>query len=226
MLACAGLASLGSWQLRRAEEKRARHDVYAARQAASPLAFERIPAQPSLADYGWRRITVRGHFLDLYVVLDNRVQQGRVGYEVLTPFAADSGRTLLVDRGWTALPDDRSALPEVLAPADPATLTGYIGAEPTVGIDLTHGAHDAEIMSPQIFRVQRVDLPGLAGVLNRELWPGILYLDAGAFGALAVEWPLPGDDSSRHTAYAVQWFAMSAALGAIGLWNLYGRQRS
>ncbi len=224
-LACAGLASLGFWQLHRAKDKHARYAAFVERHAAPPVAFDTLPPRTELSAWLWRRVSLRGHYEDVHVVLDNRVNEGRAGYEVLTPFVADDGRTVLVDRGWIPLPDDRNAVPETLAPADPTTITGYIGPEPTVGIELGPAAAEAELMSPQVYRVQRVHVPGVESMLDRKLWPGVVYLDANALGALTVNWQLPGDGSARNRSYAVQWFAMAAALAGLGLWNLYGRKR-
>jgi surfeit locus 1 family protein len=223
--ACAGLSSLGVWQLHRAHEKQTRYQDFTDRQAAPPLAFENIASTAPLGDSLWRRVTVQGHYLDQHVVLDNRTSQGRPGYEILTPFVAANGKALLVDRGWVPLPDDRNTVPDVLAPADPTTISGYIGPEPTVGIELAASAEQAEIMSPQVFRVQRVKVSGVESLLDHPLWPGIVYLDSKALGALTVDWQLPGDGSARNRSYAVQWFAMATVLAGIGLWNLYGRRR-
>lgn len=222
--ACAGLAGLGVWQLHRAAEKQVRYQAYADNQAAPPLAFASLAPTAAAVEHLWRRVRIDGHYLDQHVVLDNRVHQGRPGYEILTPFVADNGTTLLVDRGWLALPDARATLPDVLAPADPLVISGYIGPEPTVGIELGSGAAQAEIMSPNVYRVQSVKLPGLAALLERPLWPAIIYLDAAAPGALTVAWQQPGDGSARNQSYAVQWFAMAAALAGIGVWNLYGKR--
>jgi len=222
--ACAGLAGLGFWQLQRAHEKQARYQAFDDRQSAPPLEFDSIASQAPLSDSLWRRVTLSGHYLDLYVVLDNRISQGRPGYEILSPFVSDGGRTVLVNRGWVPLPDNRATLPEMLAPADPTTISGYIGPEPTVGIDLEDSAAQAEIMSPQVFRVQRVKVPGVESLLDRPLWPGIVYLDGNALGALTIDWQLPGDGSARNRSYAVQWFAMAIVLAGIGLWNLYGKR--
>ena len=223
--ACAGLSSLGVWQLHRAHEKQARYQAFARNQAASPLEFASIAPNAALLDALWRRVTVRGHYLDQHIVLDNRVNQGRPGYEILTAFVSNNGTALLVDRGWTPLPDARATLPDVLAPADPLVISGYIGPEPTVGIALAASAEQAEIMSPTVFRVQSVKLAGVASLLGRPMWRGIVYLDPKAPGALAVDWQLPGDGSARNRSYAVQWFAMAAVLAAIGVWNLYGKGR-
>jgi cytochrome oxidase assembly protein ShyY1 len=80
-------------------------------------------------------------------------------------------------------------------------------------------------MSPQVFRVQRVKIGGVETLLDRPLWPAIVYLDANALGALSVAWVLPGDGSARNRSYAVQWFAMALVLAAIGFWNLYAKRR-
>lgn len=224
--ACVGLASLGNWQQRRAAEKSARFEAFNTRHAAQPLDFAALGKRTKPAELNWRRVRVKGHFLELYVVLDNRVQHGQPGYEVLSPFAADDGRTVLVDRGWVPMPASRDTPPDVLVPSDPGTIDGFIGGPPTVGITLGNAGAGAELMSPQIYRVQQVDLAGLSSLLHLDLWPAVVYLDADALGALSVDWPLPGDDSGRSRAYAVQWYAMAAVLAALGLWNLYGRKRS
>lgn len=223
--ACAGLASLGFWQLHRAHDKHSRYQTFNERHSAAPVAFDTIAPRTPLSENLWRRISVRGHYLDQHIVLDNRSHQGQPGYEVLTPFVADIGQTVLVNRGWLPLPDSRNTVPDTLAPADPTSISGYVGPEPTVGIALDARAAEAEIMSPQVFRVQRVNVAGLESLLDRPLWPGIIYLDAEALGALTIDWQLPGDGSARNRSYAVQWFAMAAVLAALGLWNLYGKRR-
>jgi surfeit locus 1 family protein len=224
--ACAGLASLGVWQLHRAHEKQARYQAFARNQASPPLVFENLALSKPVAENMWRRVTVQGHYLDQHIILDNRTKQGRPGFEILTPFLSDNGTAILVNRGWVPLPDARSTLPDVLAPADPVVLSGYIGPEPVVGIELAASAERAEIMSTNVFRVQGVKLAGLASLLDRPLWGAVVYLDPQAPGALSVAWQMPGDGSARNRSYAVQWFAMAAVLAAIGFWNLYGKRRA
>ncbi len=224
-VACAGLSSLGVWQLHRAHEKQTRHLNFARNQASPPLVFESLAPDHPVSEHLWRRVTVRGHYLDQHIVLDNRTNHGRPGYEILTLFVSDTGAALLVDRGWVALPAARGTLPDILAPADSLVISGYVGPEPVVGIELAASAQQAEIMSPDVFRVQSVKIPGLAALLDRPLWGAVLYLDPGAQGALSVDWKLPGDGSARNRSYAVQWFAMALVLAGIGLWNLYGKRR-
>ncbi len=222
-LACSVLVSLGLWQLERAAQKRERYAAYSTAFADRPLEFDAIEQGAASADYRWRRVHLSGRYLEVNVLLDNRIRHGRVGYEVLTPFLTDGGRTILVDRGWTVVPGSRSALPEVAAGDDATTLAGYLGDAPVVGLVMDSAAHDAEWLSPQLLRVQRVALDGLSDVLGHELWPAVVYLDGGQPAALVTEWPAPGDGSARHTAYAVQWFAMAVVLAAIGWWQVRRR---
>lgn len=219
VLGCAGLSSLGLWQLGRAEEKRDRHADYLARSAAAPLDVDALAAGAPQNDLRWRRARLSGYYEPRHVVLDNRTQNGRTGYEVLTLFATLGGRAVLVDRGWIPLGASRDTAPDVLAPADPLVIEGFLGAEPVVGITLGDSSGAAELLAPDLYRVQKVDLAALTELLGVDLLPAVLYLDAGQAGALEVAWSQPGDGSSKHMAYAVQWFAMALVLAAIGLYN-------
>ncbi len=218
--ACAGLVRLGFWQLDRAAQKHARYTAFAERMAARPVAFDSLAGDELAEAFRWRRVTVSGHYQEFDVLLDNRTRAGRAGYEVLSPFVTEGGRMVMVNRGWIPMPPTRETVPDAIAPADPTTLTGFLGDEPVVGITLAEHAEEAEWLSPRVLRVQRVMLDGLAPLLGAEPAPVVVYLDAGALGALATDWPLPGDGSAKHTAYAVQWFAMATVLALIGGWNL------
>lgn len=218
-LATAGLARLGFWQLERAEQKRERHNAYTLAASAPSLNLDNLDRNAS-DSYLWRPTKMFGRFHDSHVLLDNRSLNGRIGYEVLSPFTTDGGRVVLVNRGWLPLTGSRAEVPALAVGDDDFSLAGYLADVPVVGIALNDEASRAEWLNPQTLRVQRVDIAGLAALLGHDLWPLVLYLDPDQAGALTVDWQPPGDGSSRHTAYAVQWFAMAAVLASIGLWNL------
>jgi len=216
---CTFLASLGVWQLHRAETKRERYTAFSMRLGAPPVDLANLPDDYVAEDYRWRRVEVTGEFRPPHVLLDNRVQHGRPGYEVITPLATPAGRLLLVDRGWIALGASREAVPDPRAPAEPVLLTGFLGDPPVTGVAINADAAGIEHLSPEVLRAQQIDPDKLAPLLGQPPMPGILYLDADAPGALSVDWVLPGDGSARHVAYAVQWFAMAIVLAGIGVWN-------
>src|SRR5574339_245690 len=148
--ACAAGIALGKWQLRRAEEKR----------VVLPHA------------------SVEGEFLPRFTVyLDNKLNHGRVGYEVITPLKLRDGSNVLVNRGWIAAGTTRDALPEVRTPAGEVRIEGIALAglplEPRVieqHSDLPDGlardwpAHDLGIEKHQGYALQWYSLAALAVV--------------------------------------------------------------
>ena len=188
-LACAGLCSLGLWQLSRAEAKRLRYESFAERREQPAVDIDTIGDEAPTADYHWRAVQMRGHYGGSHILLDNRVRNAQAGYEVLTPFRTDGGRIVLVNRGWVAMPASREAAPDVVAPADPFVIRGYIGPPPVVGIDMGGVGAQPEWLAPRLVRVQRVDFTALAAVIEAAPWPAVVYLDRQAPGALE---PSPG----------------------------------
>jgi surfeit locus 1 family protein len=93
-------AWLGDWQLNRAAYKaelQQRIDL-AAHQPPVRLAAEPVAS----ADLVFYRVQAAGEFLtEATILLDNRVRQGQVGYEVVTPLRLSGGAgAVLVNRGW------------------------------------------------------------------------------------------------------------------------------
>ena len=101
LAACAAFVALGSWQARRAEEKRA------------------LGAQLDA-----KRVALTGEFRPEHTVfLDNRIRNHRAGYEVVTPLRID-GEHVLVLRGWVEAGRTRDALPQVRTPAGVVRVEG------------------------------------------------------------------------------------------------------
>src|SRR5438045_9787761 len=84
VLACAAFVSLGEWQSRRAEAKRAAAiELERAERAAS---IELTPPALDAAALVHKRVAARGVFIaDRTMLLANRLRRGRPGYEVVTP---------------------------------------------------------------------------------------------------------------------------------------------
>src|SRR5436189_764084 len=83
VLGCAAFISLGNWQTRRAQQKRA------------------LAAQ-------LETVGLAGTFLPKYtVLLDNKLHAGKAGYEVVTPLQPGVGAAVLINRGWIEAPRTR-----------------------------------------------------------------------------------------------------------------------
>ena len=117
---------LGWWQLDRAAEKQSVQATLDARSALPPLdAGALADTAPAAESQYYRKVSVSGRWLDARTVfLDNRPIAGNTGFIVVTPLALDSGKAVLVQRGWVKRNfDERAALPR-FASADRVTVDG------------------------------------------------------------------------------------------------------
>ena len=201
------LAKLGFWQLSRAEEKR--QILAELVQASEAASVELKEIDGDLRAWSYRRIVARGKLdLSRQFLLDNQVVDDRVGFHVLTPLDA-AGKTILLDRGFVPIDGDRSRLPEIDAGCDAVTFPGTVYV-PTAGFRL--GGIDAPGQDDWPRVVQYLDPEAMSARLGRPLAPVVLRLDPGADCGYRREWRWVSSQPMRHTAYAVQWFALAATV--------------
>lgn len=244
-------ASLGRWQLNRAAEKTALHDMMQTRALQPPLRGEELPCnEAELQAQLQRTVTVRGRWLPRHTLwLDNRPMAGRAGLLVLTPLqlepavARPSGdnracaAVILVQRGWVPRNFlDRTQVAVVPTPEGVVTVAGRLALPPSSLMALGRGASQAEDQEPRGEGVggairQNVDLTGLSGEWGVALRPGSIQQTAdeqppppGGTGLLR-EWWQPAADVGRHNAYAAQWFALAALMAGMYLWFQWFRPR-
>ena len=210
----AALAGLGLWQLERAAEKRALLERHAERRAAAPLPALPRPCDPDRHRY--LRVRLRGRYLpDRQILLENRVHRGRVGYHVYSVLVpADGGPWVLVNRGWIPAPPRRAEAQAPPPPAGEAEVTGMLNRPAAVGLRLGE-ALEGPLRWPLV--VPYLDAGIAARALGREVYGCVVYLDRGAPGGFVREWRIVELGPERHRAYAVQWFALAAAVLAIWL---------
>jgi len=205
--------ALGLWQLQRAEEKQAMLEEYRARDSAAPMAFASLSRE---GDHQYRRVELVGRLAHQHsVLLENRVQEGKPGYEVLTPVELGGEQPWVwVNRGWIAAGSyDRSTLPEIPVEAGEVQLRGHLYQAVKKPFSLGEEIWRSE--GPQVF--QNLDLVLLSAQLGREFFPYILRLDQDSPAALQTGWDVVTVMPEKHTGYAVQWFALAAALLILSL---------
>ena len=207
------MIALGCWQLDRAEQKRALHAAFERQLEVAPLDLALHAAEP-LTSHAWRRVSGQGRYEPPILLLDNRVRDGRVGYEVLTTFRLDDGARILVDRGWMQAPASRTELPDVRLPAEVARIHGRLAPPPSTGIVIGDAARP-ERLGPDLWRLQHVDFAALDVAFAPGFLPMLVYLDATEADGYDRDWTLPAADDGKHTAYAVQWFAMAGAVAIL-----------
>jgi surfeit locus 1 family protein len=213
--ACLGLAH---WQWQRAQESRETEARFDAAAQLAPLTTP--PSDTAAQSLRYRRLSVRGAFVPgRQFLLDNIVEDGRAGYDVLTPFRPlDGDRWLLVNRGWLPANPDRRVLPDIRIDASARVIAGRIDRLPRPGLDLGSGERGGDgAAAVTVLSYPTTDELGRR--LGRRVYSYQLLLDAGAAGGFTRDWRAPGLSPERHLAYAGQWvlFAGGAIGGAIAI---------
>ncbi len=208
------LISLGFWQLQRAEEKAAIAAAFEAKQHRPPAPLESLRDRSPEA-LAYLPVRLRGRYLAGWdFLLDNRMQAGRYGNEVLTVFELDSGELALVNRGWVAADPGRRALPDIPPVPQAREVTGQVYVSPGEPYLLD----EQQLAREWPRQIQAVDLVKMASSMELPtdaLFPYPVRIDAGQPGALAVDWRVINSSPDKHRAYAVQWFTMAAVLALI-----------
>ncbi len=224
VLSSAGLAKLGVWQLHRAAEKQGLFRQFEATSTAARVDLDTLP--PAHASEAlWRPVSAAGSYLPSAILLDNRVRNGVLGYEVMSAFRLTSGRAVLVDRGWLKAPALRSDWPVIPTPDTSIhAVAARLAPVPSTGIRLAN--LPPEQGPDQHWRVQFVDFDALSKTLGLKLDPYILLLDEGEPAGYDRQWGLPQVDDGKHRAYATQWFAMSAAVVLLTIYYTFRKPRT
>lgn len=213
LIVVAVTSSLGSWQLRRAEER----EALAARQEATaelpPITLGReLLAKPE--SLSLHPLAVSGVWrADKVVFLDNQIRKGRVGFDVIMPMQIEgSGMHVLVDRGWILANARRDQLPEIATPAGKVEVRGIARQANFRFKELGDVYQEGRIW-------ENVTIERFAAWSKLELQPVILMQTNAAADGLARDWPKAGSGSDKNRGYAFQWFAMTVL--TIFLWGYY-----
>lgn len=216
-------ASLGQWQLGRADQKNALAEQREAREALPALSGQELLAADLGAEAAAalhdRSATLRGRWKpEATVFLENRTMTGRVGFLVVTPLILDgTDAAILVQRGWVPRQfEDRTALPDVPTPEQPVEVAGRLAPPPSKLYEF-EGAAVGRIR-------QNIDLETAAREWSLTLLPLTLQQgapqgspDANPDGLLR-DWPSVGHDVHKHYGYALQWFGLCALFIILYVW--------
>jgi surfeit locus 1 family protein len=218
LLLAALFVRLGLWQWHRGEQRQAD----AARFASGTDQILELGTRAVSDVPLYQRVSVQGELDGRHqFLLDNRIFEGRAGYEVLTPLVRADATALLVNRGWVPFSGSRARLPDVsLTASGPVRLTGRIASLPAAGLASGRAAPSREGPWPKL--TSYPDMAQLAAALGRSLGSRILLLDPGAsFGYGRARQP-PGLAPLRHFSYAIQWW--SFALATLIVWAVLSRR--
>ena len=196
----------GFWQLSRAEEKRSMLDEQSARVNLPPVSIAQLDVSE---EQNYRPVTVQGRWDSRYFLLENRVNNGRPGYEVLALFIVEDGTKVLVNRGWIQGDLDRSVLPDASFETAPnITLSGY--AYRSRSRPFTLGEQIWSNQWPE--RIQTINWENIQSRLEEQVYPYLVRLDSNSDEALVTGWTIVNLPPQRHVGYAIQWFSLAFVL--------------
>jgi len=172
---CIGGIALGNWQSRRADEKRA-----------------------AAAELEKKRVSLRGVFLpERTVLLDNRIHNHRLGFEVVTPFRLDDASVVLVARGWL----ERGA-------KEPPAPGGRVHIEGVALARLPQALRAGDEAGARIR--QNLTVADFARETGLALHPFIVEQHSDSGDGLARDWPRPDAGAEKNEAYSLQWYSLAA----------------
>lgn len=201
------LITLGMWQLEREQQKVNAESLYEARNTSEPIDLSAIDWASE--DLNWTPFQASGVFDgERHLLLDNRIVNSVVGYEVITPFYTQYG-TLLVNRGWVAQGPSRLQLPEVKTTAEQVTITGHIYV-PDGELMILGDEEAATGIWPKV--IQSVNITELSESMDETFKSQLVRLNQSSAEVYQTNWAAINMRPEVHRAYAVQWFLMAFVL--------------
>ena len=196
------------WQYQRGVDRHARNSMIAEHIELPTSPLINVASQP--AKFEWQKVTTTGKFNpNEQILLRNRYSEGVYGFEVLTLFSSNDGKTFWVDRGWVKAGIN-------------ATTPPIVASVPTEIVEITGRLRLDSSLPRGSFFALPASGTGLVGELNAQSRIGTekFYLDrlSGSLPNLTpvVAAQLPELSDGPHMAYALQWIFFGGLI-------MYGR---
>ena len=208
------LLSLGFWQLDRAEQKREILRQYEQRQSRTVLNLNKSVQEQEFFNY--QRVEVTGRFdTTQQFLLDNKVYQGRAGYQVFTALLlSDSKQAVLVNRGWIPQTVSRKEIPIIPTPAENISITGRLKLDTGNSFQLGESGIQNDTW-PRV--IQWLEMAQIEKSLGYTVRPFVILQDPASPAGFVRDWYIKKISPEKNTSYAVQWFALALALVIIYL---------
>lgn len=202
------VASLGTWQMNRADEKRERQALFERRLAEAPLLLS--GSVPSAEPLMYRRVRAAGHWIaERQVYVDNQIREGRAGFHVVAPLRIEGrDEVVLVNRGWIARDRSYPAAPPVAAERGRVEVTGLATRPPARYRELS-----AETIAGSVW--QNLSIERYAAHTGLAVLPVVILADEPAKGLARVT-ERPDAGVAKHVEYSLTWYALAAT--TLALW--------
>ncbi len=219
LLLMGATASLGRWQLNRAQQKLDLQHAIEEQLSSPALTEQDLEVTPALWGEIHRRVSLQGYWMHAHTLfLDNRTDQGRAGFWVMTPLLLDDKSAVLVQRGWVPRDtQDVSAVPKLSEPKELTRIQGRLIPPPSKWLDLQGSEATPESGASQIRH--NIDISQLRDQWGYSILAVVLQTDP-SDAEMRREWAMPASTAGTNQGYAFQWFALCVAVFLMALWFL------
>ncbi|MBD1391131.1 SURF1 family protein [Neiella sp. HB171785] len=208
MLVFAGLVKLGIWQTERGAHKQQLVEQLEQQRLRLPADLSQILATPASQLHGLPVLLKVEVDPNWRILLDNKIHNGKVGYQLLVPVTHHQ-IAFLVNLGWVPAALSRDQWPELPPMPQQVRLRGQIkltSAQPLLDQRYLFEQRGSVIRS-------QADQPSLlAEQLAMPLQPWLVLLDEKENWGLPRQWQWFNMGPEKHYGYALQWYSMAVAV--------------
>jgi len=200
--------SLGQWQYQKADAKQSLQSQLDSYKHETPVAFPLQANDPEAWRY--RRVMVTGTYETRYqILLDNQVENNRVGYQVVTPLQIQgTDQYVLVNRGWVPASANHSEIPVVSTPEGTQQVEGQVWIPTTKIYSLEKPEDHAGTAWQPVW--QNMDMERYRNSVPITVSPLVIRLSPDSqAGGFSRNWPAPAERIETHIGYAYQWYGFA-----------------
>lgn len=214
------MLKLGFWQLERMQEKQLRMQSLAERQQQSAISL--MDLNDEKGGFADTPVSFVGSpKAEKVLLLDNRIYQGTVGYEVLA-FVDTNAGTVIVNYGWIEAPATRDSLPNIAFGLGLQTYEGHV-VEPSLNPMIRE---TQQLITDYPAVVQQLDIPLLERLTQESLLPFVVSRIPTDVEPFIRNWQPVVMPPEKHIGYAIQWFGLALAAITIYLFAVFKRKSS
>lgn len=207
------MTALGIWQLDRKSQKEERLAQLEQRKDNHPFELdELLSKRPKIQDYP---VVLTGDLLsDKVFYIDNRINNGKVGFDIIVPLQTAQG-IILLNHGWVQSLGSREFLPT----PELKNLLRYTGS-------VVYPTNNRMVQETNLHAgefpvlLQQIDLDIMQDYLNMPVLDFIINLAPDTTSVFTRKWTPIVMSPEKHLGYAVQWFGLAIACLTIYLLSL------
>lgn len=222
------LIKLGLWQLDRGNEKLRYEQQLSERAQQSSRSLDAV-----ISEWKDSRIQVQGaseqqslnglkvdveleKLSGLLVLLDNQINQGKVGYVIYMLGEVQSKeqgnqllyeKLLLIDLGFVAASNDRRELPQLGNITLPTNMSGRLYTRSVNPL-----SHELGLENTTPKRIQNINIIALSEYTGQAILPFVFQPQSLESWPYELLWRPTAMKSEKHFGYSLQWFVMAAVL--------------